>query len=347
MAAARPLSEPSRRVLLGATAAVVAGCATGPAATHRPPNLERVLGMAMVHASTSTLVSRNGEVLAERYASGWSPDRSREVASVAKSMLAVLIAMAVEDGAITSLDQSAADFIPVWRDDARAGITLRHMMSMTSGLNDAGLALRGVAGDQFAVNAAAPLRAAPGTRWAYNTAAYHLLFHVLARAVGQTVEAYARPRLFAPLGMDNTTWVTSQGAGAQGPVINYYSALSTARDLARLGDLVLGDGVRDGHRLVGADMLRALVSPSQSLNPSYGLLWWCNAQRGVDAFGQGPGFRFPSAPRDTVAALGAGGQAVLVVPSRSLVVVRQGDIPGTATFADDLLAATLHGLGDR
>lgn len=295
----------------------------------------------MAQSSTGVLVSRNGAILAERYAAGWDPGRPREVASVAKSIIAVLIAMAAEDGAISSLDQPAADFVPVWRDDARAAITLRHLMSMTSGLDDSGLALRGVARDQFAINAAAPLRAPPGTRWAYNTAAYHLLFHILTEAVGEPVERFAGRRLLGPLGMANTVWITSQGAGALGPVTNYYSAASTARDLSRFGELILGGGAWNGRRLIGADWIRALVSPSQDLNPSYGLLWWSNALPGKDAFGRGDSLRFPSAPRDTVAALGAGGQMVLVIPSRGLIVVRQGDVPASATLGDDMIAGAL------
>ena len=101
---------------------------------------------------------------------------------------------------------------------------------------------------------------------------------------------------------------------------------------------------RTRERIVGADWLRALVSPSQDLNPSYGLLWWSNALPGQDAFGRGDALRFPAAPRDTVAALGAGGQMLLLVPSRGLIVVRQGDPPARAALADDLLAAALAAL---
>lgn len=335
----------SRRAVLGGAAAAIAGCAAPRPAAGPDANLDPLLALAMGQASSGVLVSRNGVVVAERYAPGWGPERPREVASVAKSIVAVLIAMAVEDGAIASLDQAAADFIPAWRSDGRAAITLRHMMSMTSGLDDTGLALRGVEGDQFEINAAAPLRDAPGTRWAYNTAVYHLLFHVLARAVAETVEQYAGRRLFGPLQMRHTRWITSPGSGDRGPVTNYYSAMATARDLARFGDLVLGDGAWNGRRLIGAELLRTLVRPSQALNPSYGLLWWSNALPGMDAYGRGDSLRFPSAPRDTVAALGAGGQQVLVVPSRGLIVVRQGDPPASPTLADDLLAAALAAEG--
>lgn len=339
------LSCLSRRALLGGGAAV-AGWAAGPAWARPRQGFEAVLDLAMAQRSSSILVRRAGTVVAERYAPGWGPERPREVASVAKSIVAVLIAMAVEDGAFSSLDQAAADFIPMWRDDARAAITLRHLMSMTSGLDDTGLALRGIEGDQFAINAAAPLRHPPGAHWAYNTAAYHLLFHLLARAVGQDVEGYAAARLFGPLAMADTRWIVSPGSGERGPVTNYYSALSTARDLMRFGELVLAGGIWNGRRLIGAEVLGSLLSPSQTLNPSYGLLWWLNARPGLDAFGRGDSLRFPSAPRDTVAALGAGGQMLLIVPSRSLIVVRQGEAPASATFADDLIASALRAVDE-
>lgn len=292
----------------------------------------------MAQSSTSVLVSVEGRVAAERYAPGWSPHRPREVASVAKSMVAVLIAMAIQDGRIASLDQAAADFIPAWRADGRAAVTLRHLMSMTSGVDDAGLALRGVAGDQFAINTAAPLRDRPGTRWAYNTAAYHLLFHILVQATGEPLETYAWRRLLGPLGMTRTRWITSRSETQGRRFVNYYSAESTARDLSRFGNLIL----RQGQGLIESERLHGLLQSSQALNPSYGLLWWLNAQPGADAQGRGHALRLPSAPRDAIAALGAGGQMVLVAPSCGLVIVRQGDAPASATLADDLMRAALN-----
>lgn len=330
----------TRRGALAGAAGLLTGCAAS--STPAPDAFAPVLDLALAQAATAVLVTVDGRVAAERYAPDWGPDRPREVASVAKSMVAVLLAVAVEDGAVAGFDQPAADFIPAWREDGRAAITLRHLMSMTSGLDSEGLALRGVEGDQFALNAAAPLRHPPGALWAYDTAAYHLLFHVLERAVGEPFEAWAGRRLLDALGMTHTRWITSRGAGAHGPVTNYYSAVSTARDLARFGALAVGDGAVDGRRLLSPARMRELVRPSQRLNPSYGLLWWSNARPGFDAFGRGPALRLPSAPRDAVAALGAGGQAVLAVPSRGLVLVRQGDPPPSAAFADQLLAAVLR-----
>ncbi|MBU2168136.1 MAG: beta-lactamase family protein [Alphaproteobacteria bacterium] len=333
----------SRRTALIGAGALVTACAGRSRAGSG--DLESVVDRAMADRATSLLIARGDTVLTERYAPGWSADRPREVASVAKSMVAVLIGMAQDDGAITGLDQSAADFIPAWRDDARAGITLHHLLSMTSGLDDAGLALRGVTGDQFAINAAAPLAHPPGTRWAYNTAAYHLLFHILMRATGETIEAYAERKLLGPLGMDDTVWVTSRGQGEEGPVTNYYSAASTARDLWAFGRMVMQGGRWQGRQLISADYVTRMITASQPLNRSYGLLWWVNEKEGLDVLARPGGRRFPNAPHDTYAALGAGGQVILIVPSRQLILVRQGDPPGSVDFADRMLADTLAVLG--
>ncbi|MBL8556508.1 MAG: serine hydrolase [Phenylobacterium sp.] len=303
--------------------------------------LNAAVDAAMAARSRGVLVLRGGRIVLERYAAGWGEDRSLEVASVGKSLVAVLIAMAIDDGRIRSLDQPAADFIPSWRGGPKANITLRHLMSMTSGLDDTGLALRNVAGDQYALNAAAPEKDLPGTTWRYNTAVYHLCFHVLASAVGEPFEAYAQKKLLGPLGMTRTTWLTNQGQGTNGPVTNYYTAVCSARDLGRFGLFAQRHGQWAGRQLVSRQAFDTLIAPSQALNPAYGLLWWENAKPGVDAAGRGAGLRFPGSPSDTFAALGAGGQAVMVVPSRDLVIIRQGDPPGAEAMLPNLLAGVV------
>jgi CubicO group peptidase (beta-lactamase class C family) len=291
--------------------------------------LAAAIDAAMVQKSADILVLRGGRLVAERYAAGAGPERTQEIASAAKSMVSVLIGVCIDQGKIKGLDQSAADFIPQWRGTPKAAITLRHLVTMTSGLDFRGLAVRGVTGDQFAINAAAPQRDPPGAKWAYATPIFHLLYHVVARAAGEPFEAFAKRNLIDPLGMKDTTWATNVGQGAQGPVTNYYSANCSGRDLARFGLFALRGGRWKDRRLVSEAYLRQATSPSQALNPAYGFLWWENAKPGESAagLGGGVGYRFEGSPRDTFAALGAGGQDVMVVPSLDLVVIRQGQTP--------------------
>jgi len=352
---------PTRRDLLATGAGLAAAAASGAEAAARgaywpgasdwakaapgeagmdPARLSAALDAAMADRSVGLLVLRGGRIVAERYAQGTGPASPHQIASAAKSVVSVLVGVAIDEGRIRGLEQSAADFIPAWRGTPKAAITLRHLLTMTSGLDIRGLKVRGITGDQFALDAAAPQNAPPGTVWAYATPMFHLLYHVLERATGEPFEAFAQRTLIGPLGMADTTWVTGAGQGAMGPVTNYYTASCSARDLARFGLFALRGGRWNDRQLVSAAYMRAAVSPSQALNPAYGLLWWENAEpgRGAAPSEQAPHYIFEGAPRDAFAALGAGGQAVMVAPSRDLVVIRQGYAPAPAMLAT-LLAA--------
>jgi CubicO group peptidase (beta-lactamase class C family) len=212
---------------------------------------------------------------------------------------------------------------------------------MTSGLGFEGLKVRDIAGDQFAINAAAPLEHPPGTHWAYNTPAFHLLYHLVARAAGQPFEAYAQKMLTGPLGMQHWSWLTNVGQGANSPATNYYTAVCSTRDLARFGLFALRGGRWNGRQLVSEAYMQAATSPSQDLNPAYGYLWWENARPGPNASGAEAGFRFEGAPRDTFGALGFGGQVAIATPSLDLVVVRQGEPPADPKTITDLVASTV------
>jgi CubicO group peptidase (beta-lactamase class C family) len=111
-----------------------------------------------------------------------------------------------------------------------------------------------------------------------------------------------------------------------------YGFTTTARDLARFGLLILAKGKwNDETLLADQEYLQASLSPSQTLNPSHGFLWWLNGQESAARVGrraQGP--LIPAAPRDLVAALGALGRKCYVVPSLELVVTRLGDSPEAA-----------------
>jgi CubicO group peptidase (beta-lactamase class C family) len=308
-----------------------------------PAALEAALDLAMADRSTAALVVRGGRIVAERYAAGRGARDAQEVASVGKSMLAMLTGTAIDRGMLKGLDQPAADFIPAWRDGPKSAITIRHILSMTSGLDIRGLRDRGVVGDQFAINSAVPVRDPPGTRWVYATPIYHLLFHILARASGQPFEAFADAALIRPLGLTDTSWVTAEGQGAAGATKSYYTARCSARDLARFGLCAMRGGRWGDRRIVGAEFMAASVAPSQDLNPAYGLLWWNNRRPGVMA-GQTdrpPSLRFPGAPADAFAALGAGSQVVLAVPSRDLVIVRQGTQPERPETIDRLIGGVI------
>jgi len=317
------------------------------AAGFDPARLDAAVKAAITDGSTSVMVLRDGKIVNETYGTGGGATVSREIASAGKSMVSVLTGCAVDDGKIKSLSQSGADFFPQWKGTPKEAITVKHLISMTSGLDDAGLAVRNVMGDQAAINAAAALINPPGTRWLYNTPVYHLMFHLVARAAGEPFEAYAKRKLLDPLGM-TSTWLMNKGRDAAGKeVTNYYTGICKARDLARFGMMALGGGSWNGRTVVSSSYFKAATSPSQELNPAYGYLWWENARpgraaaAGAAAAAAPPRYLFGGSPVDTFAALGAAGQNVVVVPSAGLVIVRQGTAPSGPASQAGLTAAVI------
>lgn len=268
--------------------------------------------------------------------------RSREdVASAQKSVVSVLVGIALGKG-LLNLDDTVSEHVgPGWsraEEAAEAAITLRHLLSMTSGLDHA-----------------ARFQAAPGAVWEYNLGStWHTLKRVLAAAAHMSLDQLLSEWLAEPLGMSESEFVArpvdesvpKEARGAvqypNGDPIEGF--VSSARDLARFGLAVIARGrVNDIDLGIPTDYLNESLSPSTTLNPSYGLLWWLNGREFSLAPGGGrtAGPLLPAAPTDTVAALGALGRAVYVMPSLSLVVVRTGGSPGETITTASLFGREL------
>ena len=304
--------------------------ATPEAAGMDAAKLDKAVKFGMEHSSKGLLVLRGGKIVAESYANGWNKDTAGGIASATKSMVSILVGMALDEGKFKSVDQPLVDFAPQLKGTDKEALTLRHLLTMTSGLSPRG-AERSDRGDQFAALWKMPLAEKPGTAWSYNTPAYHTMFRLLEKATGVKLDDYSRQKLFGPLGMEHASWVKV----TSGDVTNYSHLECSTRDLGRFGLFAQRGGQWDGRQLVSKNYFKLATSPSQQLNLDYGFLWWLNAQ---ESSGRRAARRsFPGLPHDLIAAMGREGQYVLILPSKDLVVVRQGDQPGEAAFATDLL----------
>ncbi len=305
-----------------------------------PPRLAPVAARAFDGASygngrtTGMIVVRDGRIIAEHYAPGFSAHTAQRTWSVAKSMAGTLIGMAVGDRTLPAPSQRIR--IPEWHDN-RGFIRLDDLLRMASGLHSATAGNRTDAvyfGGTSVTEEIAywPRIAAPGTRFRYANNDILTAVRALRAALNDDARyaAFPRDRLFAPLGMTRTVAETDW----QGNFILSSQVWSTARDLARLGQLWLQDGIWEGRRLLPegwmAYMTRA-SGPQPASGPGYGATLWL--------FGPAQGL-----PAGSYAAQGNRGQYVRVVPSRRLVVVRRGeDAAGTrfdiARFTADVIAA--------
>jgi CubicO group peptidase (beta-lactamase class C family) len=174
-----------------------------------------------------------------------------------------------------------------------------------------------------------------------------MLYRLIEKATVESLEAYSQWKLFGPLGMEHHSWIRSQA----GTMTNYYRLQCSTRDLGRFGLFALRGGQWDGTQLISKAFFTQATTPSQDLNPAYGFLWWLNAREsptpGAGIQTATPALKFPGAPRDLIAAMGAEGQNVLIVPSLDLVVVRQCESPKNPALAAKLLQMVIQSIKDN
>lgn len=281
------------------------------------------------------LVVQDGEILAERYAQGFDRDTRLLGWSATKSVTAALIGLLVDDG-VLQLDNPAP--VPEWQGagDPRGAITLRQLLTMTSGLTfkedyapgSDSLKMLFEAKDMGSYAASRPLQHAPGTTWNYASGTTNILSGIVYRATGGTlagVTRFARKRLFEPAGM-HSALIEADEAGV--PVGSSYG-YATARDWARFGQLFLDHGVAGGKQILSRDWVDFVRTPTPATpRPLYGGQFLLN--RG-DESGERKRV-YGALPSDTYIASGHNGQMVLIIPSLDAVVVRLGWTPEGAKF---------------
>ncbi|MBI5209673.1 MAG: serine hydrolase [Elusimicrobia bacterium] len=300
----------------------------------------------------AVVVVHDGRIVAERYAPGFGPDMPLPGWSMTKSVMNALVGILAGQG---KLSVERGGLLGAWRGpgDARAGITVDDLLRMRSGLEfreSYSDPLQDVtrmlfaSPDAAAYAAAKPLAARPGTVWSYSSGSTNILSRVARQALGGTWEDYLgfpRRALFDRIGMRSAVMEID----AAGDFVASSFMYATARDWARFGLLYASDGVWLGERILPEGWVGYSAAPTpQSPGLRYGAHWWLKLHREL-------GGDSPAAariPQDAFFALGHEGQAVAVVPSRKLVVVRLGlavvpDAWDEAAF----LASVLEGVGDR
>ncbi|MFH1531017.1 MAG: serine hydrolase domain-containing protein [Pseudomonadota bacterium] len=265
--------------------------------------LQDLLEYLEKHETTAFVVLYKGRILVEQYWQGWDPHTTAKVFSVSKSVVAFLIGRAQAQG-LLDIDGYVSSYVEDWSPALRifkSKVTIRHLLTMTSGLT---LALT--------------FDAQVGTVWKYNTNAFKVLIAVLEAVTGADIDDHSATTLYAPTGMRDSSWQQDKLS-------------CSARDMARFGLMILAGGQWDGQVLLeDPDYFAAMLDSSQDLNPAYGYLWWLNGKDSWllpdDTAGTGP--IIPSAPADLVSAQGFGDKKIYVVPSMHLVLVRHGDAAG-------------------
>ncbi len=267
------------------------------------------------------IVLKDGKIVIEKYFETFEQDSNWYWASAGKTLTAFMAGIAQEEGFLSITDSSSKYLGNGWTScppEKERQITILNQLTMTSGLND------NVIDPYCTEPSCLEYEADAGTRWAYHNAPYTLLDGVLENAAGQNLNIYFNSKIRSRIGM-NGLWVASG-------YNNIY--ISTARSMAKFGILIQNKGIWETDTLLKDESyFNSMINTSQSLNKSYGYLWWLAGKESYmlpRTQAVISGTWAPAAPPDMIAALGKNGQILNVVPSLGIVLVRMGEAPDSS-----------------
>lgn len=266
------------------------------------------------------LIVQHDTIRFEKYWDDYGPHSWSNSFSMAKSIIGLLIGKAIEEGKIQSLDQPAADFIPVYRDQAPE-MTIENLLTMSSGLNwdesygsPFSLTTQAYYGEDLPsliddLKTIEP----PGVVWKYLSGNTQVLGMILMIATGKSISEYASEVLWKPLGAQNKAlWSLDHEGGTEKA---YCCFNSNARDFARLGQLLIEQGEFFGSRIINEAYISAATTPASYLIDDegkpvdhYGYQFWLLNHKGYDV----------------VYYRGILGQYIMAIPDLDMVVVRLG-----------------------
>jgi CubicO group peptidase (beta-lactamase class C family) len=287
------------------------------------------------------LVLQNGRTVFEHYANGGSAGGRWPIFSGTKSFWGIAALAAVHDG-LFKLDDLVSETITEWKSDPRKSrVTIRQLLNQTDGIEGASFLQRASIRDRNTMAIRLPTLAEPGSPFIYGPSHLQIFSELLRRKLGgRSTIAYFEGHVSDRLGLGRLNY-KKDFLGNPLPATGFEL---TAREWARLGELVLGNGKYRWRQVVPANLLREAFAGSQA-NPSYGLTFWLNSQA---ANGREADFErlldlpwqavqwtgvciCKDAPPDMVVALGSHYQRLFIIPSLKAIVVRQGS---EARFSD-------------
>lgn len=278
--------------------------------------------------SKSFMILQNGKIVMEYYFNGHTSTTPWYWASAGKTLTSTVTGIAEQEGFL-NINNKVSQYLGTgWTSAPLAKenlITCKHLLTMTSGLDDS-------LGDDVSP-ANLQYKADAGTRWAYHNV-YVKLQDVVAAATGQSWSQYFNVKLRDKIGMSGS-WVQS------GDLSVYWS---TTRSMARFGLLALNNGNWNGNQIINQNYFQSAVTTSQNINLAYGYLWWLNGKTSYhlpQTQLQFNGKLIPSAPDEMYCALGKNDQKIYVVPSKKIVIIRMGEAADNVNLAlsdfDDVL----------
>lgn len=264
----------------------------------------------------SLMIEKEGEVIAQKFSGRMNANRSTNIKSASKSILSILVGIAIHEGYLEGVDQPIGEFFSDYfassPDPDKEAITIGDLLTMRGGLESTSIRNYGrwvVSSNWYRYVLDRSLVAEPGGRMIYSTGSTHLLSVILTRATGMSTRAFASRYLFGPMGIQVGGW----DRDPQGYYFGGNNMAMSPSDMLKIGRLMINMGEWDGEQLVPAEWVldSVKVYTRSNFNPyDLGYLWWRRPVNGYDA----------------IFAWGHGGQYILMIPELDIVLAATSNL---------------------
>lgn len=289
--------------------------------------LKDISNYAETRNSNALLVLHKGQLQLEQYWNGTTKGSTSNSMSMAKTITAMLIGIAIDEGHIKSEKEPASTYITEWADDERNSISIEDLLLMQSGLrnddntqnlfSDAVTMYLGTEVEKTALKI--PLEKKPATAFEYNNANTQILAIILERATGVSLETYTSSKLWQPIGAADAGWWLDRKDGMPKAFAGYFAQ---AEDWMIIGQLLLQNGSWNGQQVVSEDWINKMLTQS-TLEKDYGYQIWLNYEAGGN---REKDRNVPFLVKNYLID-GLYRQEVFVIPDFELVIVRIGEKP--------------------
>ncbi|MDZ4757791.1 MAG: serine hydrolase [Bacteroidota bacterium] len=286
------------------------------------------------YKTVAFLAVRNDSVLHEQYWNNYGPDSASNSFSMAKSVVSILVGIAIDEGKIKSIDEPVSNYISRFKEGARAKLTIKHLLQMSAGfdwvesyVNPFGLTTEAYYGDDLEMlSNKLDVVNEPGKVFNYQSCNQIFLQQILKKATGKNLSEYLSEKLWKPLHANrDASWSTDKANGNEKA---FCCINSNARDFARIGMLFLHQGKWKGQQVVSKEWVAQSINPAAIIDEHgkpcdfYGYSWWLTK------------IPYKGTEHQVYYMRGVLGQFTIVIPDYELVIVRLGEIRSSKSIGE-------------
>ena len=312
-------------------------------------SIEAAIKFSEKMGSHALLIYQNDEIILEKYFDDYNAETISDTQSMHKTVLAMMVGIAIDEGIIESVNESASKYLIEWRDDSRNQITIKHLLQQSSGLDYPEFSFHPLSEfnqlmlgeDVTKMTLRQIAYRQPNEIFEYNGVNPQNLGLLLQRAYDKRYADLLSEKIWQKVAQDDASVVLDSDKNQMPRT--YCCLNATARDWLRIGTIILNEGKFKDEQIVSKSWINEMKTPSIT-NPNYGYLTWLGTEhqekRIYNPKSTATGIHGePFDDKDIIYLDGFGGQRVYVIPSKKLVIVRTG--AGQMEWDDSVLPNTI------